>query len=255
MPVRKGDTHEGHSLLEPAAQGGAAPAEPVAVVPAHHHQLVLHQAGSQGGGEEGGDLRVYSGYLARQPIINNQQLGVSLYIIDVLGVPELHVEEEGEGAVVSVELEELPGQLQLVGETGPAQQTNISHLGPRQPAGRQPERTVVNICGWISEARLVVVERPDGGRVLGVEGGTARLPGVFPDEGKTVDIKLGVWSSRGFEGSGLTARPAPLPRPQSRGEGQHVGEGVVPNLHHTCPAQSVISPLDLIMSSVYINNR
>ena len=139
MPVRKGDTHEGHSLLEPAAQGGAAPAEPVAVVPAHHHQLVLHQAGSQGGGEEGGDLRVYSGYLARQPIINNQQLGVSLYIIDVLGVPELHVEEEGEGAVVSVELEELPGQLQLVVVARPAQQTDVCHVFPLHLGHGKPE--------------------------------------------------------------------------------------------------------------------
>ena len=59
-PVREGDTHEGHSLLEPPAQGGAAPAEPVAVVPAHYHQLVLQQAGPQGGGEKAGDLGVYS---------------------------------------------------------------------------------------------------------------------------------------------------------------------------------------------------
>ena len=69
-PVREGDTHERHSLLEPAAQGGPAPAEPVAVVTAHYQQLVLHQPGSQGRGEEAGDLGVDSGYLARQQPIN-----------------------------------------------------------------------------------------------------------------------------------------------------------------------------------------
>ena len=53
---------------------------------------------------------------------------MSVYIIDVLGVAELYVEEEGEGAVVPVKLEELSGQLQLVGETRPSQQANVAHL-------------------------------------------------------------------------------------------------------------------------------
>ena len=53
----------------------------------------------------------------------------------------------------------------------------------------------------------------------------------------------------------LGAAAVPLSSKEAGEQREQVGEGVVPNLHHTCPAQSVISPLDLIMSSVYINNR
>ena len=92
---------------------------------------------------------------------------------------------------------------------------------------------MVHICGSVPKAWLVIVEGGNRWRVFREESGTARLSGVFPNEGKTVDIKMRVGRCWRFEGSSLAATAVPLPRPEAGGEGQHVGERVVTHLHHS----------------------
>ena len=119
-------------------------------------------------------------------------VGLWQYLVDVLGMAMLHMEDDREAAAISVHFQEGFCCVKLICIGWLVEQAAFCPglcpgLGV-QLVGREPEWSVVHICGRGLESLAPVVESVEGRIVFRIQGGTPVLGEFFPDKRKPENI-------------------------------------------------------------------